>query len=59
MYLIKIDGMQQTAATEQDAIKMATKLIQNGDANNVRIFKLVKVVAGEMKITVSDPGVLK
>ena len=59
MYLIKIDGMQQTAATECDAIKMATKLIQNGDATNVRIFKLVKVVAGEMKITVSDPGVVK
>lgn len=59
MYLVKIDGMQQNAPTEQDAIKMATKLIQNGDATNVRIFKLVKVVAGEMKITVSDPGVVK
>ena len=59
MYLIKSSEACQTALTEADAIKQATYLVHNSDCRKVEIFKLCKVVVGEFKISITNPGVIR
>jgi hypothetical protein len=58
MYLIKADQIQETAQTEAVAIALAKEYATIWPGS-VQIYKLHKVVSSEMKITVTDPGVLK
>lgn len=59
MYLIKSSETCQTALTEADAIKQATYLVHNNGCRKVEVYKLCKVIVGEFKISITNPGVVR
>jgi hypothetical protein len=58
MYLIKYETAQEFTASESEAIELAKEYAKSWPGA-VGIYKLHKVVSSEMKITVTDPGVIK
>ena len=59
MYLIKSSEECQTALTETDAIKQATYMVHTNGCRKVEVFKLCKVITGEFKISITNPGVIR
>jgi hypothetical protein len=58
MYRLHYNGMTEDRNTEAGALTQGKKLVGDGITAKVEIYKLHKVVYGEMHVKVTDPGVV-